>query len=301
MFHFQKNTKYCTNCGLQGHSYRDCQSPVTSFGTILFRVNQKGWTQEKILSAFSQSMTGLEPVFQQIQVLLIQRRDSLGYVDLLRGKYSVNDADYIRKQIHGMTDAERKKLVERDFDELWAEMWGSESADVQYKKDKENSRNKLMALREGITLDVSGNSANLQDFVNECETHWETPEWGFPKGRRDGNETDLECALREMREETGLSETDVEIVHNLEALNETFFGSNHVHYCHKYFLVYVPDGSQVKYSKENPHMRREIGNIGWFTLNDGLQKIRSDNVEKREILLRVGSLLRNFCALSHPN
>jgi len=301
MFHFQKNTKHCSNCGLHGHSYRDCQSPVTSFGTILFRVNQNGWTQEKILSGFSQSMTGLEPVFQQIQVLLIQRRDSLGYVDLLRGKYSVNDADYIRKQIHGMTDVERKKLVEKDFDELWAEMWGSESADVQYKKDKENSRNKLMALREGITLDVSGNSANLQDFVNECETHWATPEWGFPKGRRDGNESDLDCAMREMREETGLSETDVEIVHNLEPLNETFFGSNHVHYCHKYFLVYVPDGSQVKYSKENPHMRREIGNIGWFTLNDGLQKIRSDNVEKREILLRVGSLLRNFCALSHPN
>jgi 8-oxo-dGTP pyrophosphatase MutT (NUDIX family) len=301
MFHFQKNTKHCTNCGLQGHSYRDCQSPVTSFGTILFRVNQNGWTQEKILSSFSPSMTGLEPVFQQIQILLIQRRDSLGYVDLLRGKYSVNDAGYIRNQIHGMTDAERKKLVEKDFDELWAEMWGSESADIQYKKDKENSRNKLMALREGITLDVSGNSANLQDFVNECETHWETPEWGFPKGRRDGNESDLECALREMREETGLSEADVEIVHNIEPLNETFFGSNHVHYCHKYFLVYVPDGSQVKYSRENPHMRREIGNIGWFTLNDGLQKIRSDNVEKREILLRVGSLLRNFCALSHPN
>lgn len=300
MFHFQKNIKHCTNCGLHGHSYRDCQSPVTSFGTILFRVNQTGWTQEKILSGFSQSMTGLEPVFQQIQVLLIQRRDSLGYVDLLRGKYSVNDADYIRKQIHGMTDAERKKLVEKDFDELWAEMWGSESTDVQYKKDKENSRNKLMALREGITLDVSGNSANLQDFVNQCETHWETPEWGFPKGRRDGNESDLECAIREMREETGLSESDVEIVHNIEPLNETFFGSNHVHYCHKYFLVYVPDGSQVRYSKENPHMRREIGNIGWFTLNDGLQKIRSDNVEKREILLRMGSLLRNFCALSHP-
>ena len=301
MFHFQKNIKHCTNCGLQGHAYRDCQSPVTSFGTILFRVNHKGWSQEKILSAYAQSMTGLEPVFQQIQVLLIQRRDSLGYVDLLRGKYSVNDADYIRKQLHGMTDAERQKLVEKDFDLLWAEMWGSESADVQYKKDKENSRNKLMALREGITLDVSGNSASLQDFVNQCETHWETPEWGFPKGRRDGNETDLECALREMREETGLTEDQVELVHNLEPLNETFFGSNHVHYCHKYFLLYVPDGSQVKYSKENPHMRREIGNIGWFSLNDALQKIRADNMEKREILLRVGTLLRNFCALSHPN
>jgi 8-oxo-dGTP pyrophosphatase MutT (NUDIX family) len=273
---------------------------VTSFGTILFRINNPNWSQEKVLSSFAQSLTGLEPVFQQIEVLLIQRRDSLGYVDLLRGKYSVNDADYIRKQLHGMTDAERQKLVERDFDMLWAEMWGSESTDTQYKKDKENSRNKLMALREGITLDASGSSANLQDFVNQCEVHWETPEWGFPKGRRDGNESDLDCALREMKEETGLTDAEIRIVHNLEALNETFFGSNHIHYCHKYFLVYVPDGKQVKYDPENPHMRREIGNIGWFTLNQALTKIRSENVEKREILLRVGTLLRNFCALSHP-
>jgi 8-oxo-dGTP pyrophosphatase MutT (NUDIX family) len=300
MFHFQKNTKHCTNCGTNGHSFRDCHSPVTSFGTILFRVNHSNWSQEKTLSTNPQSLTGLEAVFQNIEILLIQRRDSLGYVDLLRGKYSINDADYIRKQLHGMTDVERQKLVEKDFDQMWAEMWGSESTDAQYKKDKENSRNKLIALREGITLDISGNTANLQDFVNECDVHWDTPEWGFPKGRRDGSETDLVCALREMTEETGLTEDDIRIVHNLEPLNETFFGSNHVHYCHKYFLIYVPDGSQVKYNPENPHMRREIGGIGWFTLNDGLQKIRSENVEKKEILLRVASLLRNYCALSHP-
>jgi 8-oxo-dGTP pyrophosphatase MutT (NUDIX family) len=300
MFHFQKSTKHCSNCGLVGHTYRDCHSPVTSFGTILFRIHNPSWSQEKLLSGTPLSLTGVEPYFQNIEVLLIQRRDSLGYVDLLRGKYSVNDADYIRKQIHGMTDKERQKLLTTDFDTLWAEMWGSESTDLHYKKDKENSRNKLMAIREGITLDVSGNSANLQDFVDQCTVHWETPEWGFPKGRRDGNESDLECALREMQEETGLTPEDICIIHNLEPLNETFFGSNHVHYCHKYYIVYVPDGSQVQYQADNPHMRREIGGIGWFPLNEALQKLRADNVEKREILLRVGTLLRNYCALSHP-
>jgi 8-oxo-dGTP pyrophosphatase MutT (NUDIX family) len=300
MFHFQKNSKHCSNCGLHGHAYRDCHSPITSFGTILFRINNPAWSQEKTLSQYPQSLTGVEPFFQNVEILLIQRRDSLGYVDLLRGKYSVNDADYIRKQLHGMTDHEREKLVSKDFDQLWAEMWGSESTDQQYKKDKENSRHKLMALREGITLDLSGNQANLRDFVNQCTVHWDTPEWGFPKGRRDGNESDLECALREMREETGLRESDVTLIHNLEPIHETFFGSNHVHYCHKYFLVYVPDGSQVQFNPENPHMKREIGNIGWFPINEALQKIRSDNVEKREVLLRVGTLLRNYCALVHP-
>ena len=301
MFHFQKSNRYCQNCGIHGHSFRDCQSPITSFGAILFRVAKSSWNQAKTLTSSAQSVTGYEPEFDSIQILLIQRRDSLGYVDLLRGKYSIHDVDYIKKQLQGMTQKERERLINTDFDQLWSEMWGTESADVQYKKDKENSRNKLMALREGITLDISGNTATLHDFVNQCTTHWETPEWGFPKGRRDGVESDLDCALREMREETGLKESDIHVVHNLEPLNETFFGSNHVHYCHKYFLVYVPDGSQVRYDEKNMHMKREIGNLGWFSLNEALQKLRTENVEKREILLRVGTLLRNYCALQHPS
>lgn len=301
MFHFQRNIKHCSNCGIAGHSYRECQSPVTSFGTILFRVKDHEWSQEKTLASSQHAVTGLENVYPHIEVLLIQRRDSLGFVDLLRGKWSIHDVEYIRRQLNGMTDHEREKIRTRDFDELWAEMWGTESGDIQYKKDKENSRNKLLALREGITLDVSGNVATLDTFLNSCSTHWDTPEWGFPKGRRDGSESDLDCALREMREETGLDESDVQIIHNMEPLHETFFGTNHVHYCHKYFVVYVPDGEQVKYDTSNLHMRREIGNIQWFPLNDALAKIRPDNVEKREVLLRLGSLLRNYCPLIHPS
>jgi hypothetical protein len=94
MFHFQKGTKHCTNCGYAGHSYRECLAPVTSFGTILFHVGNTNWSQEKTLSTMPHSLTGFEPVYQNIEVLLIQRRDSLGYVDLLRGKYSIHDAEY---------------------------------------------------------------------------------------------------------------------------------------------------------------------------------------------------------------
>jgi 8-oxo-dGTP pyrophosphatase MutT (NUDIX family) len=104
-----------------------------------------------------------------------------------------------------------------------------------------------------------------------------------------------------MREETGLQESDVSVVHNLEPLNETFFGSNRVHYSHKYFVIYVPDGNQVRYDLTNPHMKREIGNLGWFSLTDAFQQIRSENTEKREILLKFGTLLRNYCPILHPS
>ena len=46
----------------------------------------------------------------------------------------------------------------------------------------------------------------------------------------------------------------------------------------------------------NPHMVREIGGIQWCSLDEAISKIRPDNVEKREILLKAGKIMRNF----HP-
>lgn len=297
MFHFVKST--CTNCGNVGHTYRTCVSPITSYGAILFRVHDASWNQASILTSLHNSITGFEGFYSKLEVLLIQRRDSLGFVEILRGKYQLSDQEYIRKQIYGMTDAERKKLLEKPFDELWSELWGYDARGTNhYRNDKEISRQKLNALREGVEF-VPGTKSTLEELIAECTVHWDTPEWGFPKGRRDQGEKDLVCALREVQEETGISKEQCLVVQNLEPLNETFFGSNQIHYCHKYFTFFVPSHVEVKYDETNPHMKREIGDLRWFSMEDALQKIRSDNVEKREILLRMNTLLRNFCPVFH--
>ena len=55
---------YCNNCGKKGHMYKDCKYPVTSCGNIIYSDDSK------------------EP-----RVLMIQRKDSLCYIDFVRGKY----------------------------------------------------------------------------------------------------------------------------------------------------------------------------------------------------------------------
>ena len=63
------------------------------------------------------------------------------------------------------------------------------------------SREKFNSLKVGIKL--QSNEYNLESLINECENNWNEPEWGFPKGRRNFQEKDLTCALREFEEETG--------------------------------------------------------------------------------------------------
>lgn len=282
------STSYCTNCGEYSHNTKQCLLPITSFGTILFRVKGE-WNQAQTLLNSETSFNGLDLVKSNIQYLLIQRRDSLGYIDIMRGKYKIDDIDYISKQIHGMTRDEQERLLSVPFDTLWEQLWGPPSEGSNpYKNEKETSRVKLMTLRN-----------TLPDIIKSVNMSWPTPEWGFPKGRRDPYESEYMCALREMKEETGLTEKDVIPIKNIDTIKETFFGSNNIQYCHKYFIMYVPNNKEIVYNSNNIHMFQEIGDIRWCSLDEALSLIRSENVEKREILLRVSSLLRNYCPFQY--
>ena len=298
MYANTKHKQTCTNCGEYGHSFRQCLSPVTSYGMILFRVKGE-WNQAQAILQNSSYINGLDNIQSNIEYLLIRRRDSLGFVEIMRGKYRLQDVDYIRRQILGTTQSERERLLSMPFEELWCGLWGitTEQQGHSYKSEKEMSRVKLESLREGYLHEETNEQISLKNIIETVPCTWETPEWGFPKGRRDYRETDFQAALREVKEETGLTEKDICSIRNLHPIQESFFGSNHISDCHKYFLAYVNHQNNIKMDTMNEHMSREVGDIGWFSLDEALRIIRSDNVEKREILLRASSLLRSFCPL----
>ena len=284
------SSSICTNCGGHGHTFRQCIAPVTSYGVIMVRP-QVGFDIAASLSSNPGLVTGMEN--QELEFLLIQRRDSLGFIELMRGRYKMSDIDYIRLHMNGVTLNERERYCEGPFEELWNGMWGLDHSHL-YKNEYETAKTKWENIHRGVT-DINGKVWTSRDIANTCDETHHTPEWGFPKGRRDSQESDYICAMREMFEETGVKENDVIPINNLEPLVESFFGSNHVHYCHKYYLIWVPRELNISFDNKNEHMRKEIGDIQWVSLEKGLSLIRQRNVEKKEVLLRAASIFRNLC------
>ena len=86
-----KNTLYCGNCGKYGHVYRKCLAPIISSGVILFK---------------KESNT--------IKYLLVQRKDTLGFVEFMRGKYNLENIQYITKLFEILTEKERLLLIGYD-------------------------------------------------------------------------------------------------------------------------------------------------------------------------------------------
>lgn len=269
----------CSNCGYEGHLFRDCRFPVTSYGIIAIRYTKD--RPDGLFSSGKPDITAKAVTFlkeEPLEFLMICRRDSLSFIEFVRGKY--NDRAYLNSLFQGMTQREHDKIRALTFDELWRSVWGS-AADT-HKVDHENSYRKYKALGSiGTLLDTN-------------PTTWTEPEWGFPKGRRNLNESDISGALREFKEETNLGSEHIQLIQNIPPLIETFLGSNKVQYCHKYYLAVCKNGQEVAIDHTNPHMSREIGAIGWFQLEEALTKIRPQATEKRDILKRAHGLLRAF-------
>ncbi len=295
-YHNNSTNKYyqkCTNCGKSGHAFKDCADPVLSYGMMLFKFNNPDWTISKHLCSPDNdaSIYG-----ENLQILMIRRKDSLRFVEFVRGKYLVNDIEYLKQIFTNITPEERELILSKTFPELWHHVWGT-SNPRNYRNDFELSQIKFNELRaipgktEGKTL--------LQEMMDEAPVIWTEPEWGFPKGRRNIDEADIDCAIRETTEETGLTPSQYQIFETIEPLSETFCGDNKVHYCHKYYLGLANSNAIVKLNSLNPHMSREIGDLRWVGLNEALTLIRPENSEKRQVLEKAISIFQNFCPFIH--
>ena len=255
---------FCNNCGLSGHVFHNCWKPITSYGVIVYKL-EKGC----------------------IKYLLIRRKDSLGFVDFIRGKYKVNSKQYIKNILEEMTLAERNMLNTYCFHDLWGALWGKKFV-LQYNNEENSSKQKFNQLKKGVNF--NNTSYNLSELINECTNIWTEPEWGFPKGRRNYKEKDLKCAVREFSEETGYNSSDIDIIENLDPLEELFTGSNYKSYKHTYFIAKLKDGIDYipKYQKS------EVSDLQWMDLDTAVKKIRPYNVEKIEILKKIDNILKSY-------
>jgi ADP-ribose pyrophosphatase YjhB (NUDIX family) len=257
----------CNNCGKDGHMFYQCKLPVISCGIILFRRNKE---------------SGI------IEYLMNRRRNSYGYVDMIRGKYNVYDINQMASLVQQMSATEKESLLTKTFDELWNGMWGGMSATMAQNEYLASSK-KFNHIKSGVTVDNT--LFKIEDIVNNCNTEWNETEWEFPKGRRSTiKERDLECALREVCEETGITPDNIDIIENLITFEETFIGTNYKCYKHKYFLGTLknPDISLSNFQHS------EVSKLEWKSLDECLQIIRPDNLEKKGLITNINNVLQQF-------
>ena len=172
-----------------------------------------------------------------------------------------------------MTHYEIDGILNNEYSQLWSNLWNK-------KNEKFDSKinDKFIYVK------------NEKPYLFTQSVKWNEPEWGFPKGRRSGKENDYGCSIREFEEETGYSSKNLIMIKNVGFIEEIFTGSNAKSYKHKYYIC------KMDYKKslcENNFQEEEIGDMKWFSYDEGNMKIRSYNHEKLTILKNVQLLINN--------
>ena len=155
-----------------------------------------------------------------------------------------------------------------------------------YKAEEQNSRNKFESLKSGIYTKMD--SYNLEELIQMTEPIWIEPEWGFPKGRRNYQERDYDCAVREFCEETGYSPNKLIPLKNIQPFEEIFTGSNYKSYKHKYYVTYMQyeDTLSSRFVQEC-----EVSESAWMSVDKCDVAVRSYNIEKKRVLMSVDKML----------
>ena len=313
---------YCVNCGKIGHISKKCLCPIISIGIVCIRLNIDDIELNSIISCTKKIQNNylfssdelirlkklrkkihnfnLDNYDNLIEYLLIRRRNSLNYVEFIRGKYDINNVDYIQKSLNYITEYEKNMIKKHDFNTLWNDLWGDNNNNSEYTESYE----KFNLLKKGLI--IKKNDMNIfysfDKILNDTYFEFKEPEWGFPKGRRNSREKNIDCAKREFQEETSLIDDNYNII-NISPLEETYLASNNLKYKHIYYTAQIKNRDiNISIDKNNLNQKIEIGDIKWLKFNEALNIIRDYNTEKKNILLNlhytIKYIIENFITIS---
>ena len=157
---------------------------------------------------------------------MIQRKDSLSYMEFIKGKYEILNIPYLKQLFTNMTLNEKKTLTNNtSFEHIWKNVWyPNPNINIKYTKEYNESK---------FNYDNLVKNKKIELLIKNISTPYLEPEWGFPKGRKKMNETPIICANREFYEETLFTENNINIESTITPFNEIFFGTNNILYKHQ--------------------------------------------------------------------
>jgi 8-oxo-dGTP pyrophosphatase MutT (NUDIX family) len=270
---------YCTNCGKSGHNNKNCTEPITSCGIICINIKNlpikrlETFLYNKFIDIQDfnyKNLNFLNKLYKykdDIKFLLIQRKHSLSYIEFIRGRYNDKDINNLTYLFSLMSKSEIENIKNNEFQVLWDNLWRKTARNKNFIKELNNSKIKF-------------NYCKKNNLFYNLNTTYETPEWGFPKGRRNRFEKNLDCAIREFEEETNYN--NYVLYNRINFIEEVFKGTNNIDYKHIYYLA-GSDSDNI----ENINDIYEIGNIGWYTYDETIQLLRKYDTTKIDIVNQI--------------
>lgn len=216
-----------------------------------------------------------------IYYLIAKVRDTIPFKEFL--KCNIED-DEMAHYINYMSMREKQKILTQSFEEVLNETLVHRTGKA-YRRSKE------------LEWKFHDNVKRHYKLLTNTSIGLKNVPYIFPKGRKEEGETERECALRELEEETRIKRSLVSL-YDIDPFEETYVGINGKLYKTIYFVGFIDykkfklEMSDIKsnyiVAGNRISLSEEIDAVYWLQYNDAIKKL--DN-PKQYILQSVNTYL----------
>lgn len=221
----------------------------------------RGKAQRKV--SIGVALCRRHPTTKCPQILLVKSRTTYNFTSFVFGKYKFWDSEKIQYQFNRMTCHEKLLVWSCDFAKMWYHIWlkvpvAGDPTDTFY-TFYINCRTKFDRL---ISKDSSKRIKSLLTKTTTVDLGWE-----IPKGRLENGELEIDCGVREMREESGISSQDYYILHNIKPIC-TSHEDEMVTYVNKYYVAYTDKIFEPVIDFNSITQLSEVSAVRWTSLKE---------------------------------
>jgi ADP-ribose pyrophosphatase YjhB (NUDIX family) len=231
-------------------------------------------------------------------IMIVKKRYTYCFCVFVFGQYNKKDTKRIKFLLNNMTQQEKIDILSMRFDILWYKIWlefpdipvttkikfdisttdsivntwklmhmkNSTNHNIPYNVDSLTKLNFYLKKKTKFESTFIGSNCvklhNLMEGTTNIELSWE-----IPKGRKQLFESDLECANREFKEETGFDSSYYNIIFDVKPAKEIIINMG-TRYIHNYYLAYTKERFKPSNVFKNSNNISEIESVKWADLDE---------------------------------
>lgn len=228
-----------------------------------------------------------------LQILMVKKSTTYHFCEFVAGHYRKQNDQHIIKLFNNMTYHEKMDILSMDFSNMWYRIYRENPNKVFFHGSKNiwagsylKKKNKF----EETFLRDSG--LKLRKLVsNSCNV--DTP-WEFPKGRRDETkkEGDVETAIREFYEETGIKDSQYILLWHIKPYVETYtdFGTT---YQNIYYFANAIDTWEPEFKFYDKQQISEVSAVRWISKHD-LSHMKLEEITYKRLLNSFNKIITKY-------
>jgi len=246
--------------------------------------------QEKI--SYGISLIRYNKKYKKYEILMIKKRNSYSFINFAMGIYN-NSLNELKEIFSGMTFYEKRIILSMNFDNIWMYLWNMDIIS----KDNEDFYNSYLNKKKIFDTNFLSNNTSKQQLRNIIlDTHNNDTFWEIPKGNKNGKEKNIDAAIREMKEETGIEYGDYKLLFDIN--NEykmTFIDViNKIKYTYIYYLAELTKITK-QYDKflNRLLLNSEVIDIKWISLSD-MYTLNFNPISKAQLTRLMKSIITTY-------